>query len=122
MIGWGYFWVTGDSRRTSAFREPAVRPSAAGSSRPRLMAEKPMPESQMPMAVTRHLKLFRPRVGLTTLGQPRLSEGAQPYLRQTQHPFRSPVSPCALHLVWSTEPLGLGASVFSFPLLSLWEQ
>ena len=33
------------------------------------------------------------KVGLTTLGQPRLSEGAQPYLRQPQHPFRSPVSP-----------------------------
>ncbi len=45
------------------------------------MAEKPKPEFPTPVAVTRHPKLFRPRVGLTTLGQPRLSEGAQPYPR-----------------------------------------
>ncbi len=67
------------------------------------MAEKPKPEFPTPMAVTRHPKLFRPRVGLTTLGQPRLSEGAQPYPIQLcrdavptlpkakpQHPIRSP--------------------------------
>jgi len=93
MIGGGYFRVTGDSRQDIGLS--GVGRSAFGSrlQPPRLMAEKPMPESLMPVAVTRHLKLFRPRVGLTTLGQPRLSEGAQPYLRQPQHPFRSPVSP-----------------------------
>ena len=100
----------------SAFRESAIRPSAAGSSHPRLMAEKPKPEFPTPVAVTRHPKLFRPRVGLTTLGQPRLSEGAQPYprlrgsaQRETGDPmiswgihqarsiysgFRSPSEPC----------------------------
>ncbi len=64
----------------SAFRVSAVQPSAAGSCHQLLMAEKPEPEFPMPVAVTRHLKLFLPGVGLTTLGQPRLSEGAQPYL------------------------------------------
>jgi hypothetical protein len=57
------------------------------------MAEKPKTESLIPVPVTRHLEMFLSRVGLTTLGQPRLSEGAQPYLRQPQLTFRFPVSP-----------------------------
>ena len=89
----GKFRVTGDSPGASAFRGSAVQPSAAGSGFPRLMAEKPKTESLIPVPVTRHLEMFLSRVGLTTLGQPRLSEGAQPYLRQPQHPFRFPVSP-----------------------------
>jgi hypothetical protein len=91
MIGWGgNFQVTG-----LGCRESAVQPSAAGSSYPRLMAEMPEPEFPMPVAVTRHLSecLSRLEVGLTSLGQPRLSEGAQPYPRQPQHLFRFPVSP-----------------------------
>ncbi len=51
--------------RASAFRESAIRPSAAGSRRPRLMAEKQEPEFPMPVAVTRHLK----RLSLLHLGQ-----------------------------------------------------
>ncbi len=44
------------ARRASAFRESAIRPAAAGSRLPRLMAEKPVPEVPMPVAVTRHLE------------------------------------------------------------------
>ena len=46
--------------RASAFRVSAVQPSAAGSGFPRLMAEKPKPESLMPAAVTCHLKMSFP--------------------------------------------------------------
>ncbi len=46
------------------------------------MAEMPEPELPMPVAVTRHLEMFLSPVGLTSLGQPRLSEAAQPYPRQ----------------------------------------
>jgi len=41
----------------SAFRVSAVQPSAAGSSFPLLVAERPIPEPPTPVAVTRHLKL-----------------------------------------------------------------
>jgi hypothetical protein len=48
------------------------------------MAEMPESEFPMPVAVTRHLSecLSSLEVGLTSLGQPRLSEAAQPYPRQ----------------------------------------
>ena len=47
---------------TSAFRDPAVQPLAAGSRFLRLMAEKPIPESPTPVPVTRHPS---PEVGST---------------------------------------------------------
>jgi len=49
MISCGmHFQVTGDSHGASAFRESAIRPSAAGTRHPRLMAEKPKPEIRRP--------------------------------------------------------------------------
>ena len=59
MIGRGYFQVTGDSRLGIGLSGgSAVQPSAAGSGFPRPMAEKPMPEFPVPVAVTRHLEMF----------------------------------------------------------------
>jgi hypothetical protein len=58
MIGWGYYWVTGDSPQgigLSGVSQSAF--GSAGSRHPRLMAEKPKPEFPTPMAVTRHLKM-----------------------------------------------------------------
>ena len=61
IVCFGFFLrVTGDGHQKSAFRESAVRPSAAGSRFPRPIAEKPTPELPTPVAVTRHLKTKAP--------------------------------------------------------------